>query len=117
MPMPMPMPAPSTTTLATALLVIFVILLLLISSPETLSRKIKATRNVHPVSHLASKTQEYVTVLSPTTSKEKRYVYGDREFENCLPKGFRPPPSAPSRYINSHPLSLSTCNEKKEEEP
>ncbi|KAL5985086.1 hypothetical protein ACLOJK_036322 [Asimina triloba] len=57
-------------------------------------------------------SSEYVT-LKPRHQhhrNKKRHIYfRGREIGSCMPKGFRPPPSAPSRYANYHTLGSKLC--------
>ncbi|CAA6655525.1 unnamed protein product [Spirodela intermedia] len=47
----------------------------------------------------------------------KRHGFRAGEAEGCMPKEFRPPPSAPSRYANYHTLGAVVCSPARRGEP
>jgi hypothetical protein len=38
-------------------------------------------------------------------------LFGGRAANGCMPRGFRVPPSAPSRYVNYHTLDAGVCGD------
>ncbi|KAG9441881.1 hypothetical protein H6P81_017735 [Aristolochia fimbriata] len=81
--------------------------LLLLSLPDTLSRTAAEGRSLHAATIKKpppprSSTQQYV-VVRPRSKKRRHALIG-----SCMPKGFRAPPSAPSRFVNTHILGGSS---------
>ncbi|KAG1354952.1 hypothetical protein COCNU_07G010640 [Cocos nucifera] len=64
---------------------------------------------------LGSKHGEYVTLQ--TQPHHKHRFFRSREVRGCKPRGFRPPPSGPSRYVNYHVLGSLLCNTRGHHKP
>ncbi|GAA0139212.1 hypothetical protein LIER_00808 [Lithospermum erythrorhizon] len=52
-------------------------------------------------------SRDYGTLKHGLNNK-KHHVFSSKEIRNCKPKGLRRA-SAPSRYVNMHPLGTSGC--------
>ncbi|KQJ81849.1 hypothetical protein BRADI_5g03455v3 [Brachypodium distachyon] len=39
----------------------------------------------------------------------RQHLFRGRAANGCMPRGFRVPPSAPSRYVNYHTLEAGLC--------
>jgi hypothetical protein len=80
----------------------FFYLVLLLSPPEMLMGTNSMAGVVAATRPLETKSPNYET-LKPKTKHGQQDQFHGGEVENCLPKGFHHN-SAPSRYINYHPL-------------
>lgn len=100
------------------LVFITLVLLLFLSTPTVmLAARSSPFKAAPPVAKPARAKSHGYTTLRPRWSK-KRHAFRGREIGNCLPKGFRPPPSAPSRYANYQPLGGSNaCSSKPQTKP
>ncbi|RWR91600.1 hypothetical protein CKAN_02076600 [Cinnamomum micranthum f. kanehirae] len=100
------------------LMLITLVLLLFLSTPSaTIAARNSPLNAAPPTTRPARPKPHGFATLRPRWSK-KRHTFRGREIGDCLPKGFRPPPSAPSRYANYQPLGSSVyCSSKPQAKP
>lgn len=104
-------------TMSTLVFITLVLLLFLSTPTVMLAARSSPFKAAPPVAKPARAKSHGYTTLRPRWSK-KRHAFRGREIGNCLPKGFRPPPSAPSRYANYQPLGGSNaCSSKPQTKP
>ncbi|WOL05826.1 hypothetical protein Cni_G14557 [Canna indica] len=89
----------------TLLIMLLFFLLLSPSAPE-------AAVSARPLPGIDRYHRQYVT-LKPAHQRDHRIFRGfggaGRDVRGCKPRGFRPPPSAPSRYVNYNTLGSAMC--------
>ncbi|URD94484.1 hypothetical protein MUK42_27294 [Musa troglodytarum] len=60
--------------------------------------------------------RQYVT-FRPRHRDRRSFKGGGAEVRGCKPRGFRPPPSAPSRYVNYNTLGSAMCDTRGHRRP
>ncbi|EHA8589186.1 hypothetical protein COCNU_scaffold008434G000010 [Cocos nucifera] len=84
-------------------------LFLILSSPPGLGVDGNFSACVAATMRLVNSKQREHVKLRPY-SRPKHRLVSSREISGCKPRVFRPPPSAPSRYVNYHTLGSMSCN-------
>lgn len=97
----------------------FLLFLLLLLSPNKLitTPKPSSPTATAAMRLLASVNEQTEYVKMRTRSQQNHQSLHGSEVEGCLPKGFRRPPSAPSRYGNFYTVGSAMCNSKGHHKP
>ncbi|MQM05282.1 hypothetical protein Taro_038091 [Colocasia esculenta] len=94
---------------AALLLLLLPLLSALEAWPAAATSRIPAARPpAPPPPH--GQSRGYVALRLPASSRKRHQGFRGREAEGCLPRGVRPPPSAPSRYVNYHTFGSDMCS-------
>lgn len=62
-----------------------------------------------PVPALVTEVAPFRPVRPSQHGGRRRPFFHGRAAGGCMPRGFRVPPSAPSRYVNYHTLDAGVC--------